>query len=86
MVFVNCVISPTQAVLEIGANVSCISEKYVDGMGMAYEKDNINPRVNGNYSTLGKVNLCITFDDGEKHKNIPSEFIVVGPDLTIFLI
>jgi hypothetical protein len=41
MVFVNYVIEetgPTQAVLETGANVSCISEKYVDGMEMAYEK------------------------------------------------
>ena len=32
------------------------------------------------YTTLGKVNLCITFNDGKKHKSIPSEFIVVGPD------
>jgi hypothetical protein len=82
MVFVNCVIEetgPTQAVLETGANVSCISEKYVDVM--VYEKDDINPRVHGNYSTLGKVNLCITFNDGKKHKSIPTEFIVVGPDL-----
>ena len=49
-------------------------------MEMAYKKDDINPRVNGIYFTLGKVNLCITFDNGEKHKNILNEFIVVGPD------
>jgi hypothetical protein len=83
MVFVNCSVEetgPTQAVLDTSADVSCISKKYVDGMGMAYEKDDINPRVNGIYSTLGKINLCIAFNDGEKRKNIPSEFIVVGPD------
>jgi len=32
------------------------------------------------YSTLGKVNLHIGFNDGKKHKSTPSEFIVVGPD------
>src|SRR5581483_5164254 len=32
------------------------------------------------YFTLGKVNLHIGFNDGEKHKSIPSEFIVVGLD------
>ena len=48
------------------------------------------PRVNRIHSTLGKVNLCITFNDGEKQKSIPTEFIVVGsdwpdhfPDLTL---
>ncbi|PKB96491.1 hypothetical protein RhiirA5_434745 [Rhizophagus irregularis] len=32
------------------------------------------------YSIIGKVNLHIGFNDGEKHKSTPSEFIVVGPD------
>jgi hypothetical protein len=83
MIFVNCVIeetSPSQAVLDTCADISCVSEKYVDEMEMVYEKDDINPRVHGNYSTLGKVNLCITFNDGKKHKSIPTEFIVVEPD------
>ncbi|PKY46824.1 hypothetical protein RhiirA4_461811 [Rhizophagus irregularis] len=31
-------------------------------------------------SVDGKVNLYITFNDDKKHKSIPSEFIVVGPD------
>ena len=49
-------------------------------MKMAYEKDDSNPKVNGSYFTLEKVNLYITFNDGEQHKNIPSKFIVVNPD------
>ncbi|PKC50313.1 hypothetical protein RhiirA1_486756, partial [Rhizophagus irregularis] len=32
------------------------------------------------YSTLGKVNLRIILNDCEKHKIIPTEFIVTGPD------
>ena len=54
--------------------------KNVDGMEMAYEKDDSNPRVNGSYSTLGKVNLNITFNDSKNHKSIPIEFKVLGPD------
>jgi hypothetical protein len=93
MVLVNYSVEETgstQAVLDTGADVSCVSKKYVDEMEMIYEKDDINPRVNGNYFTLGKVNLCITFNDGKKHKSIPTKFIVVGlnwfdhfPDLTL---
>ena len=65
---------------DTSANTNYVSEEKVDGMKMTYEKDDSNPRVNGSYFTLGKVNLYITFNDDEKHKNIPSEFIVVGPD------
>ena len=46
--------------------------------------------LNVSYFTLGKVNLCIIFNDSKKHKSIPSEFIVVRsdwpdhfPDLTL---
>ncbi|RGB24049.1 hypothetical protein C1646_773623 [Rhizophagus diaphanus] len=50
----------------------------------AYAKDNSIPRVYGfldeSYSTLGKVNLRIILNDGEKHKIIPTEFIVTEPD------
>ena len=53
-------------------------------MKITYAKDDSIPRVNGFlgkfYSTLGKVNLRIILNDGEKHRNIPSEFIVVGSD------
>ena len=68
MFLVDCAVeenSPIKAVLDTSANVNW---KMFDGMEMAYEKDDSNPRVNGSYSTLGKVNLCITFNDGEKSK------------------
>ncbi|GBC01940.1 hypothetical protein RclHR1_00440006 [Rhizophagus clarus] len=65
-----------------GANANFISEKIVK---IAYAKDNSIPRVYGfldeSYVTVSnKVNLCIILNDGEKHKIIPSEFIVTGPD------
>ena len=84
MFLVNCAVeenSPIEAALDTGANVSYASEKIIDGKEMAYEKDDSNPKVknwdgSGSYSTLGKVNLCISFNDGEKHKCIG--FIVLG--------
>jgi len=67
--------------IDIGANANFISEKIVK---IAYVKDNSIPRVYGfldeSYSTLGKVNLRIILNDGEKHKIIPTEFIVTGSD------
>ena len=67
--------------IDIGANANFISEKIVK---IAYAKDNSIPRVNGflgeSYSTLGKVNLRIILNAGEKHKSIPTEFIVTGSD------
>ncbi|GES74425.1 hypothetical protein GLOIN_2v1763772 [Rhizophagus clarus] len=67
--------------IDICANANFISEKIVK---IAYAKDNSIPRVYGfpdeSYSTLGKVNLRIILNDGEKHKIIPTEFIVTGPD------
>ena len=66
---------------DIGSNANFISEKIVK---IAYAKDNSIPRVYGfpdeSYSTLEKVNLRIILNDGEKHKIIPTEFIVTGPD------
>ena len=70
MILVNYAVeenSPTQAVLDTSANINCISGKNVDGMEMAYEKDDSNPRVkswngSGSYFTLGKVNLLISFN------------------------
>jgi hypothetical protein len=32
------------------------------------------------YSTIGKVNLHISFNDGEKYKNTPVEFMILEPD------
>ncbi|RGB38768.1 hypothetical protein C1646_665189 [Rhizophagus diaphanus] len=67
--------------IDIGANANFISEKIVK---IAYAKDNSIPKVYGfldeSYSTLEKVNLCIILNDGKKHKIIPTEFIVTGPD------
>ncbi|GES86471.1 hypothetical protein GLOIN_2v1763772 [Rhizophagus clarus] len=67
--------------IDICANANFISGKIVK---IAYAKDNSIPRVYGfpdeSYSTLGKVNLRIILNDGEKHKIIPTEFIVTGPD------
>ncbi|GBC51681.2 hypothetical protein GLOIN_2v1763772 [Rhizophagus irregularis DAOM 181602=DAOM 197198] len=67
--------------IDICANANFISEKIVK---IAYAKDNSIPRVYGfpdeSYSTLGKVNLRIILNDCEKHKIIPTEFIVTGPD------
>ncbi|RGB22774.1 hypothetical protein C1646_775565 [Rhizophagus diaphanus] len=63
------------------ANANFISEKIVK---IAYAKDNSIPKIYGfldeSYSTLGKINLRIILNDGEKHKIIPTEFIVTGPD------
>ena len=80
IILVNCAVeenNPTQAVLDTGVDTNYVSKKNVK---MTYKKDDSNSKVNGSYSTLGKVNLCITFNDDKKHKSIPSEFIVVGPD------
>ena len=64
--------------IDIGANVNLISEKIVK---IAYAKDNSIPGfLDKSYSTLGKINLRIILNDGEKHKIIPTEFIVTGPD------
>src|SRR6266516_1974425 len=84
MILVNCAVEendPTQAVLDTSANVNSITQKHISELRITYnDKRNriVTPDVS--YSTLGKVNLCITFNGGKKHKSIPSEFIVVGPD------
>ena len=84
MVFVNCVIeenSPTQASIDTCANVNCISQKHIGELGIAYHDENNSIKtLDATYSTIGKVNLHIGFNDGEKHKSTPSEFIVVGSD------
>ena len=50
-------------------------------LGITYHSESnsiVTP--DASYSTLGKVNLHIGFEDGEKHKSTPVEFIVSGPD------
>ena len=69
MVFVNCVIeenSPTQASIDTCANVNCISQKHIGELGIAYHDE--NKTLDATYSTIGKVNLHIGFNDGKKHK------------------
>jgi hypothetical protein len=67
--------------IDVSANVNLISKKIVK---IAYTTDNSILRVNGflgeSYSTLGKVDLHIILIDGEKHKIIPTKFIVIGSD------
>ena len=84
MVFVNCVVEeniPIEASIDTSANVNCISQKHIGELGITYYSESnriVTP--NTSYSTLGKVDLHIGFNDSEKHKSIPTEFIVVGPD------
>ena len=78
---INCAVDPTQAMLDTSANVNCISQKHIGELGIAYHDENNSIKtLDATYSTIGKVNLHIGFNDSEKHKTIFSEFIVVGPD------
>ena len=84
MVFVNCVVEeniPIEASIDTCTNVNCIRQKYIGGLGITYHSESnsiVTP--DASYSTLGKVNLHIGFEDGEKHKTIFSKFIVLRPD------
>ena len=81
MILVNCAVgenSPTQAVLDTGADANYVSQKYISELGITYRSDIVTP--DASYSTLGNVNLHIGFNDSEKHKNISGEFVVLGPD------
>jgi hypothetical protein len=84
MVFVNCVIkenSSTQASIDTCADVNCISQKNISELGITYHSENNSIETpDAIYSTIGKVNLHIGFNDGEKHKSIPVEFMILGPD------
>ena len=71
----------TQASIDTCANINCISQKHIGELGIAYHDENNSIKtLDATYSTIGKVNLHIGFNDGEKHKSTPSEFIVAGPD------
>ncbi len=84
MVFMNCVVEeniPIEALINIGVDVNCISQKHIGELGIAYHDENNSIKTpDVSYFTLGKVDLHISFNDGEKHKSTPSEFIVIGPD------
>ncbi|PKK56551.1 hypothetical protein RhiirC2_799775 [Rhizophagus irregularis] len=80
MVFVNCVVKeniPIKASIDTSADVNCINQKNISELGT---ENNSIKTPDASYSTLGKVDLHIIFNDGEKHKSTPGEFIVVGPD------
>ena len=84
MVFVNCVVEekiPIEASINMSTNVNCISQKHIGKLGITYHSEsNSIVTLNASYSTLGKVNLHIGIENGEKHKSTPVEFIVPGPD------
>ena len=82
MVFVNCVVEeniPIEASIDTSTDVNCISQKHIGELGITYHSESI-VTPDASYSTLGKVDLHIGFNDGKKHKSTPGEFIVVGPD------
>src|SRR4051794_17251999 len=84
MILVNCAVEkniPIKAVINSGADINCISQKHIGELGITnHNKSNSIEILNVSYFTIGKVNLCITFNNDKKHKSIPSEFIVVEPD------
>ena len=84
MVFVNCVVEeniPIEASIDTCANVNCISQKHIGELGNAYHDENNSIKTpDASYSTLGKVNLQIGFNDSKKYKSTPVEFIVLGPE------
>ena len=83
MIIVNCIVEkniPIEASINTGTDVNYISQKYIGELGITYhDKSNSIEAPDASYSTLEKVDLHISFNDGEKYKSIPGEFIV-GPD------
>ncbi len=72
---------PIKTAIDSGADINCISQKYIGELGITYhDKSNSIEAPDASYSTLEKVDLHISFNDGEKHKSTPGEFIVVGSD------
>ena len=86
MIFVNCVVEekiPIEASIDTSTDINCISQKHIGELGITYHSESnsiVTP--DASYPTLGKVNLHISFEDGEKHKSIPVEFIVLGSEWT----
>ena len=78
MVFINCVVKeniPIEASIDTCANINCISQKHIGELGNAYHDENNSIKTpDASYSTLGKVDLHIGFNDNKKHKSIPTEF------------
>src|SRR6266540_7222254 len=84
MIIVNCIVEkniPIEASINTGTDVNYISQKYISELEITYhDKSNSIEAPDASYSILEKVDLHISFNDGEKHKSTLSEFIVVRPD------
>src|SRR6266498_3016401 len=84
MIVVNCAVEKNiliETSIDTGADVNCISQKHISELEITYhDKSNSIKTPDASYSILGKVNLHISFNDSEKHKTIPSKFIVLGSD------
>ncbi|PKC54970.1 hypothetical protein RhiirA1_476386 [Rhizophagus irregularis] len=84
MIIVNCIVKENiliKASIDTSTDVNYISQKHIGELGITYHSEsNRIVTSDTSYSTLGKVNLHIGFNDGEKYKTTPSEFIVAGPD------
>ena len=80
----NCVIEKNisiKVLIDTYANINCINQKYIGKLKIIYyDESNSIETLNAFYFTLRKVNLHISFDDGEKHKSIPVKFIVFELD------
>jgi predicted aspartyl protease len=72
MKFVNCAVEenkPIPGVLDTGADINVISHKYISELGITYNSENNSIKTpDASYSTLGKVNLRIIFNNGKKYK------------------
>ncbi|RIA81594.1 hypothetical protein C1645_836759 [Glomus cerebriforme] len=56
-------------------------QKYIGELGITYhDESNSIKTLDASYFTLEKINLHISFEDGEKHKSTPIKFIVLGLD------
>jgi len=76
---VNCIVKENiliKILIDTCTDINSISQKYISELRITYyNKSNIIEMSNASYSTLGKINLYIIFNDSQKHKSISSEFI-----------
>src|SRR6266542_2886282 len=84
MIIVNCIVEkniPIEASINTGTDVNYISQKYISELEITYhDKSNSIEAPDASYSILEKVDLHISFNNGEKHTSTPGKFIVVGSD------
>ena len=84
IVFVNCIVEKNisiEASIDIYTDVNCINQKHIGKLRIIYHsKSNSIVTLDTSYSILEKINLHISFKNGEKHKSTLIEFIVLGLD------